>query len=88
MTPNHAPEVDLALEVIENDLTKAVPLLRLLTRFAESRGDPLGEAMITEVLLSVYLKTEHCENSMRALLSEATSEATSEEQPTQAQLVA
>jgi len=60
---------ELAEELTE-DPTKAIPLLRLLNAFKESRGDPLGEAMIDEVMLSVYTKIEHCRESMADFLSD------------------
>jgi len=62
-------EVELANDITE-DPTKASPLLRLLYSFYTSRGDPLGEAMMKEVMLGVYTKVDHCEDSMVSFLNQ------------------
>ena len=54
----------LAQELIENDRTKAGPLIKLLAAFRSSRGDPLGEAMMSSVLKTLYVETEHCEAAL------------------------
>lgn len=61
--------VELATQILE-DPTKATPLLRLLNAFNASRGDPLVDAMTKDVMLFVYSKLEHCEDSMMSFLSE------------------
>lgn len=55
---------------LTEDPTKAISLLRLLDAFYKSRGDPLSEAMMDDVMLHVYTKVEHCRESMAKLLSE------------------
>lgn len=72
MTSSHA--VELASQITQ-DPTAAVPLLRLLHAFAASRGDPLAEAMTRDVMLHVYTRIEHCENSMLEFLSEESNPA-------------
>lgn len=61
----------LAEHIIRNDMTVAGPLLTLLYVFRSSRGDPLGEAMMTDVLKSLYSKTDHCEISIAAFVAES-----------------
>lgn len=70
MTSTHAPLIDLAQDVIQNDITKAAPLLQLLGKFGSARGDPMEEADRRDVMLWLYSKTEHCEDSMRQFISE------------------
>jgi hypothetical protein len=68
---SHALEVTLLInEVIKNDITRSVPLLKLLGYYWSSRGDPLEEADRRDVMLWLYAKTDHCEDSMRRLISE------------------
>lgn len=59
MTSHQA--LQLATIIIQNDLTVAGPLLRLLYAFTSPRGDPLTEAMRSDVTNFLYTKTEHCQ---------------------------
>lgn len=68
MTSAHA--LKLKSEILENDPTKAAPLLLLLHAFANSRGDPLAEAMTWDVMLDVYRELEHCRESMESFISQ------------------
>lgn len=52
------------------DPTVAIPLLLLLNAFANSKGDPLSEAMTRDVMLHVWTKTSSCEEGMVRFLSE------------------
>ena len=61
--------LELATLILE-DPTKATPLLRLLKAFEVSRGDPLGETMMHDVMLHVYTHSDHCRQSMEDFLSE------------------
>lgn len=65
--------VELADDILE-DPTKAIPLLRLLNMYKTSRGDPLREEELDEVMLHVYAKIEHCRASMAKFLSEEESD--------------
>ena len=48
MTSAHA--LQLVETIIQNDLNLVSPLLTLLHTFRGSRGDPLGEAMMLDVV--------------------------------------
>lgn len=56
--------------LIMADPTTAIPLLKLLNAFKESRGDPLGEVMMEEVMLHVFTKVERCRDAMCEFLTE------------------
>lgn len=56
--------------LIMADPTTAIPLLKLLNAFKESRGDPLGEVMMEEVMLHVYTKIDHCREAMCEFLTD------------------
>lgn len=56
--------LQFALEILENDKSKAAPLIKLLAAFRAARGDPLGEAMMSTVLKTLYIETEHCEAAL------------------------
>lgn len=64
-----AEALELAHQVIEDNPEKAGPLVKLLYAFRESRGDPLGEVMMNEVIGTLYTKTEHCESSIKKFIS-------------------
>jgi hypothetical protein len=68
---NSTHGIELAAAVIENDPTKAEPLLKLLHAFATARGDPLNEAMTQDVMMFLYSKTEHCEQGLTEFISQA-----------------
>lgn len=61
--------LQLAQEVIENDKSKAEALIQLLAAFQSSRGDPLGEAMMSTVLKTLYIETDHCEHALAEFIS-------------------
>jgi hypothetical protein len=48
-----------------------IAFLLLLDAFLNARGDPLAEAMAGDVQRFVYSKTEHSDNAMQQLISEA-----------------
>lgn len=66
MDSTHA--LELARAIIQNDLDAAIPLLKLLYAFTEL-NDTLTEAAARDVLLFVYTKTDHCEDSMKEFIS-------------------
>ena len=90
MNPTHAPLlIQWASDVLQNDISKAVSLLKIVNKCGNSRGDPLEEADRRDFMLWLYSKTEHCEDSMQQLISkEDSEEAISEQEPDQTQLVA
>ena len=49
----------------------ATALLILLDAFFNARGDPMAEAVVGDVKRVVYSRTEHSENGMEQLISEA-----------------
>lgn len=59
----------LALEVIQNDPQKAAPLVKLLYAFKNSSSDANGEMMMDEVIGSLYLLTNHCQESLKEFVS-------------------
>lgn len=61
--------LELTTQILE-DPNKAVPLLQLLHAVANARGDPLGEAMVHDLLLHVWTKVPTCEEAMIDFLSE------------------
>jgi hypothetical protein len=67
MNSSHA--LELTRQIIQNDLEAAEPLLKLLDAFigAEKTRD---EAMTRDVMLFLYTKTDHCEESMRKFISQ------------------
>lgn len=52
--------VELAEQVLENQMEKAEPLVKLLYAFKNARGDPEAEVMMDKVIQFCYNKTEHC----------------------------
>lgn len=50
---------------------KAEPLIKLLYFFKTSRGDPLDEAVMSTVLKTLYLETEHCEAGLAQFVGES-----------------
>ena len=58
MTSAHA--LELAHQIYKNDPEAIRPLIALLYGCFESRGDPLGETMMKELLGGLYVQTEHC----------------------------
>lgn len=65
-----AEGIDLATLIIENDTRKAGPLVKLLVAFKTSRGDPLAEVMMDDVLAILYTKTEHYETALEEFVAE------------------
>lgn len=62
----------LANQIIQNDPGAAEPLIKLLSAFRRSHGDPLGEAMMRKVVKSLYAETDHCEEvGLASFLGEA-----------------
>lgn len=73
MTSDRAFE--LTTQILE-DPSKAVPLLHLVYAAAHSRGDPLAEAMVHDVLMLIWTKVPICEEAMIHFLSEQESTPT------------
>ena len=68
MTSAHA--LQLVETIIQNDLNLVSPLLTLLHTFRGSRGDPLGEAMMSDVVRALFAKSDRCELCMQELVNE------------------
>lgn len=49
-------------QIIERNREALRPVILLLYGFKNSRGDPLGEAMMRAVLKRFYTETDHCED--------------------------
>lgn len=75
MTSAHA--LDLALQIIENDPQKAGPLVKLLYAFKSGHSDPLGQAMMREVLNRLFAVTDHCDVAVERYATEADDETRS-----------
>lgn len=75
-----AHALKLTRDIIQNDPSRSRPLLILLDTIANSRGDPLTEAVARDVMLFLYSQLDHCEESMRGFIAQ--------EEPDQVQLVA
>lgn len=58
---NSTQAIGYADEIIELSREVLRPVLLLLYGFKISRGDPLGEAMMSTVLKRFYAETDHCE---------------------------
>jgi len=61
--------VQLAEQILENQMEKAEPLVRLLYAFKIARGDPEAEVMMDAVIQYCYNKTEHCYEGIEAFVS-------------------
>jgi len=68
MTSAHA--LQLIEIIIQNDLGLVAPLLTLLYAFRGSRGDPLSEAMMSDVIRALFAKSERCEPCIKELVDE------------------
>lgn len=68
MTSDHA--LQLVDTIIQNDLGLVAPLLTLLYTFRGSRGDPLGEAMMSDVLRALFAKSDQCELYIKEMVDE------------------
>jgi hypothetical protein len=55
---------------VTKDPTVAEPLLQILHFFLNAKGDPLSEATARDVMLSVWTKTERCEDAMNEFISQ------------------
>ena len=60
--------LNLATELIRNDVSNAPVLLRLLAISKESQSDPVCEVAIIETMLFLYSKTEDCETAMNRFI--------------------
>lgn len=69
MTSTHA--LELAHQIIENDPQKTAPLVKLLYAFKVWHADPLGQAMMREVLNGLFAETDYCDVAIERFATEA-----------------
>jgi hypothetical protein len=64
----------LVEKIIQNDHDLVDPLLTLLYVFRDSRGDPLGEAMMQDVIRSLAAKSDRLEQCVKEVVAECIAE--------------
>lgn len=62
--------VELAEEIIQDDLKKAGPMVILLHAFKNGRGDPEAEAMMDDVIQFCFSRTEFCGKAIEDFVSD------------------
>lgn len=67
MTSAQAQE--LARLITKNDPEAVRPLIQLIYGLRESRGDPAIESLMSDVIGTLYIKTEHCDKGIKAFVS-------------------